>query len=505
MRRLLAAALAVLFTLACAAPAVAAEGHVDLGVFATLDKQAYLASDVMTMTVTVVNSGTATATGVVVRPQGDLEFAPWGDLGGSGIELKPGAAVTVDVTAAPNDSGAGMTERLEAASAEPDHNPADNVTTVTSFVTVEQADLTVTLYGDADDDGVVDAGETRSGVLIMLSGGINPTDVAARTDAAGVARFPGIPGGEYLPFVNLPKGWYVDNQYIDVRAGTNTASIRAKVIDLSALSASVSLDRASYAPGDTIRERVTLTNSGATDIAGVVAHCGGWGVLENVLVSAGWGELSSEGSGVAVPAGETRTWEFTDVVPAKAWDFGFVTLRCDFSPQEGDDGPVAEARAAVPGGVGGMSGTVVDIDDKVLAGVKILLMDPVSGVVAARAVSDGDGRVEFPSVAAGLYEVRPVGPWRLNEQAVSTLHIVAGQLIDFGSLVLVPGPVQGDPDSPPPTGKSTVDVVPAPAPQASSRVRPSDLADTGADVVELAAVGFLLTVAGALLLRARRV
>jgi LPXTG-motif cell wall-anchored protein len=507
MRRLLATALAAVFALACAAPAAADDGYVDVGVSATLDQAAYLPSDVMTMEVRVVNSGTATATGVVVAPQGDLEFAPWGELGGSGIELAPGASVNVYVTAKPNDSGDGMTERLEAVSAEPDRNPDDNVTTVTSFVTVEQADLTVTVYGDADRDGVVDAGETRAGVLVMLSGGINATDVSARTDAAGVVRFPGLAGGRYVPFVNLPKGWYVDvNQHIDIRAGNNTALIRATVNDMTALSASVSLDRDSYAPGDIIRERVTLTNSGATDITGVVAHCGGWGALDNVLFSAGWGELRPDSAGAVVRAGETRTWEFTDVVPSQAWDYGFVSLRCDFSPDAGADGPVAEARAAVPGGHSSMSGRLVDTDSNILVGVRILLIDPVGGAVVARAVSDGNGRFQLPEVPAGLYEVRPIGPWRLYEMAVFTLYIMAGRPTDFDPLILMPGPAQGDPDAPTgPTGPSTVDVVPAPAPQAAPLVRPANLADTGANVVELAALGFLLLVAGALLLRARRV
>jgi hypothetical protein len=500
VRRLLAVALVAVFALACAPLAAADDGYVDLSVSALLDRPAYLPSDVIAMTVTVVNSGTATATGVVVAPQGDREFAPWGDLAGAGIELKPGASVTVDVTA--TATGADMTERVEAVSVEPDRTPADNVDTVTSFVTVERADLTVTLYGDANRDGVVDPGETRAGVLITL-GGVNVPDLAVRTDAAGVARFPGIAGGRYLPFVNLPKGWYLDgHQYIDIRARTETAVIRAVVNDLSALSASVSLDRPTYAPGDTIHERVTLTNSGTTDITGVIAHCGGWGVLENVLVSTGWGELGPEGAGAVVRAGETRTWEFTDVVPAEAWGFGFVTLRCDFAPEAGDDGPVAEARAVVPGGRGGMSGRLVDTDGKVLVGVKMLLIDPVSGAVVARSVSDGNGRFQFSDIPAGQYEVRPVGPWRPSDAAVLRMLIQAGEPLDYEWFVLMPGPVQGDPDELPPTGKSTVDVVPAPAPQAAP-VRPANLADTGADVAELAALGFLLMVAGALLLRAR--
>jgi LPXTG-motif cell wall-anchored protein len=64
-----------------------------------------------------------------------------------------------------------------------------------------------------------------------------------------------------------------------------------------------------------------------------------------------------------------------------------------------------------------------------------------------------------------------------------------------------PGPTQPDLDAPP---TSTVDVKPAPSPQAAPPPRPVGLADTGADVVELTVLGVLLLLAGAGLLLVRR-
>jgi LPXTG-motif cell wall-anchored protein len=363
----------------------------------------------------------------------------------------------------------------------------------------------VTVYGDVDRDGVVDAGEPRRGVLVTLFGGLTGGEVTARTDAAGVAHFPGITGGRYTPLVQLPQGWYADvDQDIRVVEGTNTAVVRATLNDLTALSAAITFDRDSYAPGDTVRERVTLTNSGATDITGLVAHCGPYGA-DNVLNSIGWDELDTtvEG-GATVRAGETRTWEFTGVVPPQAWDYGFVMLQCSFSPATGYDGPMAEARADVPGGHGAVGGTLTTARQEPLAGIKLLLLDPVSGAVVARAVSDATGHFQFPELPAGLYELRPVGPWRVYE-AVFSVQIWSGQHTEFNPLVLEPGPVQGDPDVPPPVApKSTVDVVATPAPRAAPSPRPANLADTGADVRELSAIGLLLVLAGAGLLLVRR-
>lgn len=500
MRRVLAALLAAALSLAWATPAAADEPSVDLYLIATLDQPAYLAGDDMTATVTVVNSGTAPATGVVIRSTGDLTFTGWGEFDetGPGIDLAAGASVDLVVHAKPNDTGAGMTQQLEAVSAEPDADPAGNKVTLSAFVTEKQADLTVTIYGDEDRDGALDPGETRKGVEVRLFGGLTGTYFTTRTDDDGVAHFPGIPGGQYWPEVKLPKGWYVDPaQLVRVRGGTNTAVLRADLVDLSALSASITLDRAVYAPGDTVRERVTLTNRGATDIPGVVANCGGI-ALDNVLYSIGWGELdpNAPDGGALVRAGETRTWEFTDVVPPFAWDYGFLLLQCDFSPKGGSDGPAVSVRAAVPGGRGTIAGTLVDVRQAPIAGVTMRMLTS-EGQDVARVESDATGRFVFPELPADRYELRATGPWRLS-QSTFMVQVMSGQHLELTSVVLE----KGEDNSP---VVPTPRVAPHPPPVTRKAPHPAALADTGADVADLTALGALLVVLGLLLMRRRAV
>jgi hypothetical protein len=513
MRRVLAALLVAVLAMASAAPAAAEDGYVDVFINAKLDAPAYLPSDFDTVRLSIYirNQGTAPATGVVVRTDGNLDFAPWEGLdeSGPGIELGAGASVELTLTAKPTDPD--MLERLEVVTAEPDVEPANNRATLEAFLTEKQADLSLTVHYDADGDKVIDAGETRAGVTVSLSGGLDSQAVETRTDAAGVAHFPGIAGGQYNYKISLPAGWYTDvKRTLKVRGGTNDLVARATYFDLAALVPSIELDRDTYAADDIVRERVTLTNTGTTDLAGIVANCGQAGIRENVLSSLGWGDLAPVmGSpGVVVRAGETRTWEFSEPVPPRSWEYGFVSLRCHFSPLGWGDGPaVVDVRADVPGGFGTVRGMLVDEDDRALSGVTVLMVHLVTGETAARAESDGAGRFQFPVLPADLYELRPVGPWRLRDAGMFPMQVMAEWDRDF-KVVLMPSPTWLDPDDPPPTivEKSTVDTpavaAQAPTPQASPR--PANLADTGADVVELTVLGLLLVLAGSGLLLARR-
>lgn len=500
MRYLLAA---VLLVFVGAVPATA-DPKVDLTIVAGIDRPAYLPTDVVRMFVLVQNTGTTTATGVVVRSTGDLEFAPWGELdaAGPGVELAPGEEVELEVTATPKDAG-DMTQVVEAVSVEPDANPADNQVTSEAFVTAEKCDLTLTLYRDVDRDGVVDPGEPTGGVHVVVSGGIADEVHEARTDPNGVVRFHGIAGGQYTYYPSLPTGWSIGTDpVIKVRPGLNEVPIRATYVDLSKLTATLSLDKPVYAGGETVRERVTLTNSGTQDIVGLYAMCGGKTIAtENHLTSDGWGELTIAGGGpgVVVRAGETRTWEFTDVVPDRAWAYGFVALECEFWVPGVTGSAVAGTSASVPGGQGTLGGTVVQGEQPV-SGVKLQLVNRTNGAIVARAVSDGTGAFRFPQVPAGRYELRVVGPWHW-EIPEMLVQVVAGEYTDVPALVLVPGQVLRDPDEPAPVVQAPVRAPAQPTVQASPRPA---LADTGADVTELLALGVLLMVAGALLTRVRR-
>lgn len=505
MRRLL---VALLLMVACAAPAAAEEGYVDLGLIVEFDKYAYVTTDVVRMRVLVMNSGTATATGVVVRTKGDLEFktGAWGDFeeSGPGVTLGPGQQVELTVTAPPTVPGEDMTQEVELVSTEPDIDPSNNLRAVEAFVTVYTTDLTLTIYGDADRDGVVDQGEAMAGVLVNMGGGIASESFQARTDADGTIRFPKIPGGRYWVKANIPNGWYIDATVpLLVRTEKQATAIGATHDDLSKLIATVSFDRTTYAVGDTVRERVTLTNTGTSDLTGLFAKCGILSPFgnENHLFANHWDELtqSEQGPGATVRAGETRVWEFTDVVAPRAYDYGFVVLECDFTLRTLSVGAFAGTRAAVPGGKGIYSGQLVS-NGQPVPNVKLLMINTITGEIAARALSDATGRFLFPELPADVYELRALGPWRW-ETPTFMVQVFAGEHREFPPLVLLPGPVLLDPAAPPPVETPKVDT---PAPQASPAPRPAGLADTGTDVAGLTALGALLVVAGALCMRRRQ-
>jgi LPXTG-motif cell wall-anchored protein len=499
----------LLLVFAAATPAAADDGYVDLNVQVYLDKQAYYEAEEVRATVYVTNGGTAPATGVVLRSEGELGIKSWGefDESGPGVVVPPGEQRAVEVTAPAYDPGDGMFLYVTAVSAEPDANPEDNEGTGEGFVTCERCDVTFTVYEDADEDAAADPDELAVGVLVTLSGGVEMRSIQVRSDANGVVRFTAIPGGEYYVTANLRKDWYLDTfPTIRLHPGHNEKTLRAQLVDLSKLVATVSLDRDSYAVGDTVRERVTLTNTGTRVINGLLAHCGGYGTesVGNALDSTGWLELdpaTPKSRGARLHAGETRVWEFTAEVPSGAWSYGFVTLECEFMVPGMLQGAYAEDRAAVPGGQGSLGGTLLR-EDQPIPGVEVLMVNKATGAVAARTVSDGAGHFHFAGMAADVYELLPLGRWRLRDRSFEA-QVFAGEHREF-PIVLEEAPEQRDPEEPPPVTETPAPApAPAPEPQARSAPRPTGLADTGADVADLTAAGFLLVVLGLVLVRRR--
>ncbi len=506
MIRVQAALLAAFLTLLAATPAVADDGYVDLRLTVSLDEDAYLATDEATMRVAVVNAGTAAATGVLLENTGPVFFAgDWGEFGQQypGGTLAPGERAEFTATAHAYEAGEAVAQRVEVRSTEPDRAPADNVAEVRAPVTPVSGDLVVTVYGDADRDGLVGAREPMTGVVVEVAG-FGGRDHQARTDGAGLARFTGLPAGRYSVDAQLRLGWvHSGTEWVDLRAGENTAELRAFPDTAKNLAATVAFDRARYAPGEPVRMRVTLTNPTAADVVGVYANCGRYGA-DNDIYSVGWGELdpSEDGPGAVIRAGETRTWEFTAPVPPLARPYGFVVLRCEFAHAGALTGAFAEARAAVPGSRGVLVGTAVH-GITPLPGLTFLLLDQDTGKEVARARSDAAGSFRFAEIPAGMYLLRVLGPWKFKDRHLGVLQIMGGVVQGFNPLELLPGPGQRGPEGERRNQPSTVPVVPAPDPVAQASPRPADLADTGASVVELFALGFLLLVAGAALLHVR--
>ncbi|HEX6359439.1 SdrD B-like domain-containing protein [Actinophytocola sp.] len=517
MTRVVTLLISAVLAFASAAPAAAAAAEgADLTVAVVLDKAAYLAYEDIVVTVTITNNGTAPAAAVAMNWTQNVMLGPtitpvlWEPFraGQGEVTLQPGESAELPATFQLAEMVDVLRLSFAVSTTSPETDTANNTTDAEATITTRTTDLVGTLYGDRDGDRQVDPDEVMSGVLITGTGGVPPTDISTRTDAAGRFLVEDVPEGWYQLELGLPVGWQPDeSKRVSALVGGGEAVVRA-VRDSSGLRASITFDRSVYAVGDTIREQVTLTNTGTTDLAGVTARCVE-GAAPNELSGLGWGDLVHDGApGVTVRAGETRTFDFTDVVPPGGRLFGFITITCWFSTAFWYyDGPKAMTRAEVPGGRGSSGGNLfVDHngdgffdEGEGVPAVKLFLVAD-DGAVVGRAVTDAGGGFMFSDLPANSYHLRVAGPWRLVDPD-GRVGVYDGAVMTAGQHRVIPGPHQPDLDAPkepasaPPAQTSVPAPPPAPAPQASPR--PANLADTGADVVGLTVLGALLLLAGA--------
>jgi hypothetical protein len=491
-----------LLVLATAAPAAAEPVAAGLVVTVAFDQPDYFAADDITVTVSVTNAGAEPAANVMLFEEGENPFnaGSWGAFSplGAGAGLAPGERVEITATALLVAVPDVLTLTVRASNETLASDPA----TASATVTVRTTPLTGHLYRDLDGDNTFDPGEAMSGVQVTATGGVPYSTAQARTDETGRFTTAATPEGYYNLTSSLPVGWqHNEDMQVQLRVGGGDVLIRA-ARSSSALRASITFDRGAYAVGDTLRERVTLTNTGTADLTGVTARCVE-GAAPNQLSGLGWGDLVHyTAPGVTVRAGETRTFDFTDVVPAGGRLYGFVTITCWFSTAyKYDDGPAVIARAEVPGGVGSSGGHLyVDRNLNVsvepgegVPGVKVFLVAD-DGTVVGRSVTDAKGHFWFADVPANNYELRLTGPWRPLRDTAWHIGVYAGVSTDAMQVQVIPGSIQPDLDPPPPPTP--------PVPQAT--VRPSTLADTGVSVEELTVLGVLLLLAGSALLFVRR-
>jgi hypothetical protein len=502
-----------LLVLLAAAPAAAEPAGADLTVTVAFDKPAYHAYERMTATVTVTNDGTAPATGVTLwhESNGPFSSSQWAGLdpAGGGATIAPGERVVLPpATVELADVLDVLRLTVEVRTPDPETDTTNNRASASAAVTVHTTDLSGTVYRDLDGDKQFDPGEALAGTAVAGFGGKPVTEFQVRTDASGRFTARNVPEGTYALEPSLPPGWWYDESaLVEARVDGGDVLVRG-VAATTGLNASITFDKGVYAVGDTIHETVTLTNTGHTDLVGLTSRCNE-GAAPNELSGLGWGDLVHDvGPGVTVRAGETRTFQFTDVVPPGGRLYGFITITCWFSTAyRYDDGPKVVTRAEVPGGHGSTGGVLYqdrDEDNSVdpgeeVGGVKVFLVDR-HGAVAARAVTDAKGVFVFGDLPANRYFLRLAGPWQLVDEGLEVTVFDGNDMRNLG-YVVKPGPNQPDLDAPPP---STVPVTPAPAPQAAAPVyRPENLADTGADVVELTAFGLLFVLVGGGLLLVR--
>ncbi|SER23340.1 hypothetical protein SAMN05216188_10974 [Lentzea xinjiangensis] len=297
--------------------------------------------------------------------------------------------------------------------------PAPAETPSAAGQAAETGNVSVTVFVDANRNGVVDLGEGLGDSLVSLWRRSTPDDHRKFTDASGRVLFTGIPVGRYGLHFQPPAGWTVyfppgGNQVTVEANKTLTLTAAAERPFHERLTAAVAFDRQTYAYPATARITVTLTNTGAYPIANLQAGCdSGTTSGEHLGAGPGWDVL--RGAGVTLAAGEQRTIVIDEALPEASRDRGEAVLSCVFAPNVADNyGVSVLQRVKVTGGKGTKTMLLVDGGGKPINGVKITLLDGASGAEVAVAESDAAGKVAFTDVQPGDYKAVASPPWAFN-------------------------------------------------------------------------------------------
>jgi len=235
--------------------------------------------------------------------------------------------------------------------------------------------------------------------------------------------------GPYIARTSLPAGWQLENAEFDLVPGDNHVVLRAVRQVAARLTATVTFDRDTYAVGDTAHQHVTLTNHGGTDLERVAARCDGTG---NGFPGEASGVLKvGFGNGVPIRAGETRTFDFAEVVPERGWRFGHMIVDCVFGGDDyGQNGARVYAKVAVPGGR--VTG-IVSHEDGPIPNLKLYL---VAGPTQPDPDAPPATAPSSPGAAAPQAAVRPANLADTGA-SVTELSALAVLLLLTGSALLL--------------------------------------------------------------------
>ncbi|MFD0205490.1 MULTISPECIES: hypothetical protein [Saccharothrix] len=470
-------------------------------VTASFGKPSYDINEQVTATVKVVNAGTArTFARFVPESSADgfhYDHDQWGDLRPwLGAYLEPGDERTVTLVgdvAFVREGVAWLKGRIEATD---EADPADNVLGLSVPVTHRTGDVVAVVYGDRDLDGVFDQGEALPGVDITFEGGRPRKWVAGETGADGTYRLDDAPAGTYVVITtDEHTGWVSQGQSELVVTGDQetTAYFRMERPLSDRLHATLAFDRDTYGVGDPVDITITLANSGDAPIL-ARAFCGS-AELPAPDYGAAWGPFAPDGSGVVVAPGGTRAFTVRETVPGWAGDYGLFGAWCDFGPEHANGLAHGSDLARVPGAVWTVSGRALNgtgPEPRGIPGVKLVLLDFITGQPVARTVTGADGGFTFTDLPVGYYTPVLVGPWKFNTNwgPYAYFKVVRGGA-DVVDIHFDPGPEVPDPDVPP-TGE------PIPGqPAAGGGPSGGGLADTGASVLWLSLLGLLAVALGA--------
>ncbi|MFI7118076.1 hypothetical protein [Amycolatopsis sp. NPDC049868] len=424
------------FTLAgaiAAVPAYADPGP-NLKITAAVPDGRWLRDDTIPIDLTITNIGDATATEVMAEgstysgPYYGFDLDTWGELShnGPGVSFQPGESRAYRVTGRIWGAEAGNpVVRLDVRTPV-DTDRTDNTVDVPVNVIPPETTERVAgqVYGDKNRDGVFSAGEELAGIKTLVGGPGLPNELSVLTDSAGRFSFDAVPVGatRIVYFHNVPDGWLLPESTmmrLDGSGKYEALSIRGRQPLSQALQATITLDKPSYAPGETAKATVTLTNSGAHPLSGLFVTCSDDGTGTDLKIPLEqWGAFGSPQAGSLAP-GQRLVLPLTAQVPEKAAYFGKTFLYCGFDGKAYVRGPRVSVEAKVPGKRADSRGLAwVDKnnnyrpdDGEGLAGLTATLSTKDNKLVSF-ARTDAKGYVTFPGVAVGEYVFRVAGPWK---------------------------------------------------------------------------------------------
>ncbi|MEU4251446.1 hypothetical protein AB0F15_28930 [Amycolatopsis sp. NPDC026612] len=414
-----------------ATPASAASGP-NLKVTVTAQQGRWLSGDTVGLDVTVSNIGDSVAFGAFGTAYSESgtpfwnDRNQWGDLsdGGTGATIAQGETRSIHLTGQLGTFDGDSVVHIEVYGAQ-DVDYSDNVQRVTLPLARGTEQVAGLLYGDANGDGKPSPGEGLAGAEAHFIGVGTTSDLVAVTDATGHFSFSGLPLSRiaYLSFQKVPGGWVdqsVGAMRLDGRGAYTALEVRAVRPLSDVLHEALTLDKTSYAAGDTGKVTVTLSNSGDQPLTGLFLSCdaGGFGA-ELTVTDDQWGAFGNQRREGTLAAGQRIVLTAQGKVPAKAAYTGTTGLDCAVNDGHSGGTPYAAAYAKVPGMRADSKGRIwVDKNgnnqpdaDEGLANQTVVLVED-GKLARSFAKTDANGFASFKNVPVGSYQLRVFGSWK---------------------------------------------------------------------------------------------